>query len=129
MRLIGWDEIKGFHFYSFIAADPIYVSPLTIVFIEQLISRSPSQEYNALMEPKGSLLCLQGPITGPYPEPDESTPHLHTLFLWDPFECLAYPAVYTYTFQMIHSLQDFLLKFCIFLMSHMRVTSCYISSP
>jgi hypothetical protein len=27
------------------------------------------------MELKGSLLCLQQPAIGPYPEPDESTPH------------------------------------------------------
>jgi hypothetical protein len=32
-------------------------------------------------EPEGSLLYSQQPITGPYPEPDESTPHLSTLFL------------------------------------------------
>jgi hypothetical protein len=28
------------------------------------------------MEPEGSLLCLQEPATGPYPEPDKSSPHL-----------------------------------------------------
>jgi hypothetical protein len=33
------------------------------------------------MEPKFSLLCSQEPATGPYPEPDESNPHLPTLFL------------------------------------------------
>jgi len=32
------------------------------------------------MEPKGSLLCLQEPITSPYPELDASSPHLSTLF-------------------------------------------------
>jgi hypothetical protein len=27
------------------------------------------------MEPDGSLPCLQEPSSGPYPEPDQSTPH------------------------------------------------------
>jgi hypothetical protein len=27
------------------------------------------------MELEGSLPCLQGPSTGPYPEPDESSPY------------------------------------------------------
>jgi hypothetical protein len=32
------------------------------------------------MEPEGSLQCLQVPITGPYPDPDASSPHLPTIF-------------------------------------------------
>jgi len=28
-----------------------------------------------------SLPCSQHPITGPFPQPDESNPHLPTLFL------------------------------------------------
>jgi hypothetical protein len=28
------------------------------------------------MEPEGPLQCSQGPIIGPYPEPDASSPHL-----------------------------------------------------
>jgi len=32
------------------------------------------------MEPKGSLPCTQQPATSPYPDSDESSPHLSTLF-------------------------------------------------
>jgi len=35
------------------------------------------------MEPKDLLLCLQEPATGPYPEPDGSSPHPEILFPWD----------------------------------------------
>jgi hypothetical protein len=37
------------------------------------------------MEPEGSLLCFQKHDTGPYPEPDASSPHLPTLFPKDSF--------------------------------------------
>jgi len=30
---------------------------------------------------ENSLPCLKQPATGPYPEPDESSPYIHTLFL------------------------------------------------
>jgi hypothetical protein len=32
------------------------------------------------MEPEGSLPFTQQPITGPYPDPYESSPHFSTLF-------------------------------------------------
>jgi hypothetical protein len=32
------------------------------------------------MEPEGSLLCSEEQITDPHPEPDESSPHVSTLF-------------------------------------------------
>jgi hypothetical protein len=32
------------------------------------------------MAPEGSLLCSQESAPGPYPEPDESSPHIPTLF-------------------------------------------------
>jgi len=37
------------------------------------------------MEPEGSLLCSQEPAIGHYPEPDEFSPHLPTLFFQDSF--------------------------------------------
>jgi hypothetical protein len=37
------------------------------------------------MEPEGLLPCSQEPDTGPYPEPDESSPQLSILFSLDPF--------------------------------------------
>jgi hypothetical protein len=37
------------------------------------------------MEPEGSLLCSKQTATGPYPEPDASSPHLPTLFPYYPF--------------------------------------------
>jgi hypothetical protein len=37
------------------------------------------------MESESSLPYSQQSITGPYPEPDESSPHLPIMFLYDPF--------------------------------------------
>jgi len=46
-----------------------------------------SQSINTptFMKPVGSLSCSQGHTSGPYPEPDASTPQLSTLFSQDPF--------------------------------------------
>jgi len=38
------------------------------------------------MKPESSLPCLQEPPTGPYPEPDESIPHIFNLLPSDPLQ-------------------------------------------
>jgi hypothetical protein len=44
-------------------------------------SHSDSQEMSLLfMKPEGSLSCWQEPASGPYPEPDESSPYIPMLF-------------------------------------------------
>jgi hypothetical protein len=37
------------------------------------------------MEPEGSLLCLQEPITSPYPEPEAWSSHIYIPFALDTF--------------------------------------------
>jgi hypothetical protein len=37
------------------------------------------------MEPEGSVLCSKKPASGPFDEPDESSPHPHILLFLDPF--------------------------------------------
>jgi hypothetical protein len=43
-------------------------------------SRSVSELPRLLWTPKISLPCSQQPATGPYPEPDKSSPHISTHF-------------------------------------------------
>jgi len=55
------------------------LSPWSKVLLEKL-TVTQSRNSPLFMEPEGSLLCSQGPTTGPYPEPDESNPEPPTLF-------------------------------------------------
>jgi len=54
------------------------------------------------MEPTGSLLCSQQPATGPYSEPDESSPYFPILFPQGSFQC--YPLIYAYILHVASSL-------------------------
>jgi hypothetical protein len=47
--------------------------------LEKLIVIQLIKKFSEFVEPKDSFLCSQKLATGPYPKPDESSPHTHTL--------------------------------------------------
>jgi hypothetical protein len=50
--------------------------------LREATSHSATQDFSQhFMEPEGSLPCPQDPTTGPYPKPDQSSPHHPILFL------------------------------------------------
>jgi hypothetical protein len=54
-------------------------------------SRPARQEISSFMEPDISLSCSQEPATGPYPQPDETSPHSHIILVKDPFYTILPP--------------------------------------
>jgi hypothetical protein len=55
------------------------------IILEKITVAYLVKKFPLFVEYVGSLPCSQEPATGPYPEPDESSPHLHALFLEDLF--------------------------------------------
>jgi hypothetical protein len=76
------------------------------------------------VEPEILLMCLQEPITGPYPDPYECSPHRPILCLFDPFKN------YLPTYAQVFLVVSFFLAFstnpiCIPFLPH----ACYMSCP
>jgi hypothetical protein len=70
---------------SYTTQKPNQPTPRSRVLLEKLTVIQPVKKSPAFMETEGSSPRSQQPATGPYPEPDESSPHPPTLFSEDPF--------------------------------------------
>jgi len=57
------------------------LTPWSKVLFEKLNSCSASEDIAVFCGNHRFITYSQEPTTGPYPEPDESSPHPHTLFL------------------------------------------------
>jgi hypothetical protein len=63
----------------------VKLTPGGTVLLEKLTFTQIANKFPAFIEPKYTIPYSQGHATGPYPKPDESSPHLPTLFPQDPF--------------------------------------------
>jgi hypothetical protein len=58
----------------------IEITPWCSMFLEKLLVVQLVKKFPAFYENEESLPCSQEPVTGSYPEPVESSPHLSTLY-------------------------------------------------
>jgi len=58
----------------------IIITLLCRIFLQNLLLFQLVKKYPGFMEPKGLLSRSEKTASGPYPEPDESSPHPRTLF-------------------------------------------------
>jgi hypothetical protein len=58
--------------------DPL--TPWGRVLLQKLTVTQLVEKFPAFTEPEGSLPCSKQPATGPYPDPDETSPHIPALF-------------------------------------------------
>jgi hypothetical protein len=78
---------------SWLPMAPLIVQSFQLTKLTNSIERSPweannrsaRQEIPAFYGNKSSLMCSQEPVTGPCREPDESSPHLYILLLYNLF--------------------------------------------
>jgi hypothetical protein len=55
--------------------------PLRMVFLQKLVVTQLMKSFPDFIVPESLLPCSPDPAIGPCPEPVESSPHLHALFL------------------------------------------------